>query len=274
MQPDVMTSTTVAAAGRRRRGAASFVKPGPSRRAPAICVKQPGPPDRSSQLDSLSSHRLPCAALPFREVHGEHPILGVYTAHNWVDDRRRILEPAWHRKPVPRESDDLSHDTPPRPAPHRRPAARDTRGGQPAPPGRGFLGQPRLPRSTPARLADRAGCGCLPPWHSDSAAAGGRTTTRSPNESRSFRAVRDEKQSRGSRPVPSPIAHPRCARSIGHGGPESQGPPRVASVRAGRAGPRVAGTEAADPSGVRAENSTASVSKSLASLVHRHTVPS
>jgi hypothetical protein len=138
----------------------------------------------------------------------------------------------------------------------------------------GFLGQPRLPRSTPARLAGRAGCGCLPPWHSDSAAAGGRTTTRSPNESRSFRAVRDEKQSRGSRPVPSPIAHPRCARSIGHGGPESQGPPPLASVRAGRAGPRVAGAEAADPSGVRAENSTASVSKSLASLVHRHRVPS
>jgi hypothetical protein len=132
----------------------------------------------------------------------------------------------------------------------------------------GFLGQPR-----PGSQAAPAAGACLP-WHSDSAAAGGRTTTRSPNESRSFRAVRDEKQSRGSRPVPSPIAHPRCARSIGHGGPESQGPPRVASVRAGRAGPRVAGAEAADPSGVRAENSIASVSKSLASLVHRHRVPS
>ena len=44
MQPNVMTSTTVAAAvGRRRLGAASFVKPGPAHRASAIRVNPTRP---------------------------------------------------------------------------------------------------------------------------------------------------------------------------------------------------------------------------------------
>ncbi len=77
----------------------------------------PDPPDRSSTVRQSQ----PPSGPPVQSAQsiGRHSVIGCVDTQNWVDDRRRILEPVWRRQPFMGESDERSVDTRSRPAAHR-----------------------------------------------------------------------------------------------------------------------------------------------------------